>query len=288
MKLIPVQNRKPNAKVLLQGHSGSGKSYSALLLAYALCGAYEKVVVIETCHKAAYHYSYLGAFNTLNLHPPYTPEKFIDAIELCEQSGVEAVIIDSLSAEWVGLGGMVERCMEEGDCCSIWHNSLMDTIERSFCHIIATIQLFDDRVVETNEQGEDEVKRVPTISQNEDVYYHFHTALALNSRYQLSIVKDRTAFFLEHPGEVITERLAGEFAQWCAAPDRKIDDWLQQRINACLSIGELLELMHQTEIDNGATFQAFVRRRHELERKLDENPVFTSNREYSNAPGHRA
>ena len=232
MKLIPVQNRKPKAKMILQGPSGSGKSYSALLLAYALCGAYEKVVVIETCYKAAYPYSYLGAFNTLSLQPPFTPEKFIDAIELCEQSGVETVIIDSLSAEWIGIGGMVERFMEEGDSCLIWHKSLMDTIERSFCHIIATIQLFDDRAVDANEQGEEEVKRVPTISQHENIYYHFHTALALDSQFRQSVVKDRTSFFLEHPGAVITDQIAGEFAQWCAAPDGSADNWLQQRINA--------------------------------------------------------
>src|SRR4051812_6840745 len=99
MQLQPVKTTRPKARIALQGPSGSGKTYSALLLAYSLTGAFEKVAIIDTDGAAAL-YSYFGQFNTLNLASPYSPQKFVEAMELCERSGIEAIILDTISAEW--------------------------------------------------------------------------------------------------------------------------------------------------------------------------------------------
>jgi hypothetical protein len=44
----------------------------------------------------------------LNLEAPFTPEKYIEAIKCAKEQGFECVIIDSLSHEWFGTGGILE------------------------------------------------------------------------------------------------------------------------------------------------------------------------------------
>jgi len=83
--------------------SGAGKTYSALRMANGLCGDWSKVAVIDTENGSASLYSHLGEFNTIDLTPPFTPEKYIEAINACVAGGMEAIIIDSSTHEWACL-----------------------------------------------------------------------------------------------------------------------------------------------------------------------------------------
>jgi hypothetical protein len=50
----------------------------------------------------------LGQYNTIDLEPPYNPERYIEAINACVEAGDEVIIIDSLSHEWNGEGGILQ------------------------------------------------------------------------------------------------------------------------------------------------------------------------------------
>lgn len=85
----------------LQGSSGSGKTYSNLLLAQGLTnGDFSKVAIIDTENGSADLYAHLGSYNVLSLTPSFTPEKYIEAIEVCEKATMEVIIIDSISHAW--------------------------------------------------------------------------------------------------------------------------------------------------------------------------------------------
>jgi hypothetical protein len=92
----------------LQGPPGSGKSMSALLIAYGLSGDWKKIAVVDTERESANLYSHLGSYYVLTLEEPFTPERYIEAIKLCENSGIECIILDSISHEWSGPGGCLE------------------------------------------------------------------------------------------------------------------------------------------------------------------------------------
>lgn len=92
----------------LQGPSGSGKTYSALFIAFGLVCDWSKIAVIDTERGSADLYVHLGNYFVLPLTEPYTPERYIEAIKLCENSGIECVIIDSCSHEWSGKVGCLE------------------------------------------------------------------------------------------------------------------------------------------------------------------------------------
>ena len=87
----------------IQGPSGSGKTYSALLIAFGLCDDFSKVAVIDTENHSAELSAHLGEFNVLNLSGPFTPEKYIQALDVCQKAGMEVVIIDSVTHEWENL-----------------------------------------------------------------------------------------------------------------------------------------------------------------------------------------
>lgn len=108
--VIEEASRK-DSKVLisLAGLSGSGKTYSAILLARGLVGPEGKVGLIDTEQRRASLYEGLaGGFEVINMTKPFSPQRYIEAIETFKKAGYKAVIIDSMSHEWEGSGGVLE------------------------------------------------------------------------------------------------------------------------------------------------------------------------------------
>jgi hypothetical protein len=190
LKLVSPTTHK--AKVALQGVSGAGKTYSALLMAFGLTGSFEKVAVIDT-DNAANLYSYFGNFSTLSIGAPFTADKFIDAIELCETSGIEAIIVDSLSELWKQSegGGMLNDYPRHQQFL-IDNYSLLNVIKRSNCHIICTIRSEEEYRIINTHYGALQVQKLGLSPiQASDIHYHFNTVLALDMNHKTQVLKDR-------------------------------------------------------------------------------------------------
>ncbi|MGB0096611.1 MAG: AAA family ATPase [Solirubrobacteraceae bacterium] len=92
----------------LPGPSGSGKTYSALLLARGLAGD-GKVVVIDTEHGRAQMYADVAApWSWLDFDAPFSPERYIEALEAAEAQNPAVVVLDSMSHEYEGDGGLFD------------------------------------------------------------------------------------------------------------------------------------------------------------------------------------
>jgi adenylylsulfate kinase-like enzyme len=102
MELRHATRKQTKIKLALQGPAGSGKTYSALLLAFGLTNAWNNIAIIDTENHSADLYAHLGNFNVLSLDKPFCPERYIEAIELCEKAGMEVIILDSITHEWDG------------------------------------------------------------------------------------------------------------------------------------------------------------------------------------------
>ena len=143
MQLQKAERKQAKIKLGLQGPSGSGKTMGALIIAFGLCGDWSKIAVIDTENYSASLYAHLGSYNVLNISAPYTPEKYSEAIQLCEKSEVEVIIIDSISHEWEGNGGILNiHSNMTGNSFTNWnrltprHNEFVQTILQSKCHVI--------------------------------------------------------------------------------------------------------------------------------------------------------
>ena len=93
MNIRKAGRKQAKIRLALQGPSGSGKTYSSLLIAKGLVDNWSKIVIIDTENFSADLYAHLGSFNVLSITPPYSPEKYIEAITSCVEAGMEVIMI---------------------------------------------------------------------------------------------------------------------------------------------------------------------------------------------------
>lgn len=94
--------------VSLTGSTNSGKTFSAMRLARGIAGPDGKIAVIDTEGGRTLHLKDEFAFDFVMMDPPFRPNRFSEAALAAEQAGYDALVIDSFSMEWVGLGGVLD------------------------------------------------------------------------------------------------------------------------------------------------------------------------------------
>ncbi len=109
-EIKPAVRESVPALMALWGPSFSGKTLSALKVARGLVGPKGKIVLIDTENERAK--TYAGALDIgwhhLDLQPPFTPSRYIGALEAAQKAGANAVIVDSTSHVWEGEGGVLD------------------------------------------------------------------------------------------------------------------------------------------------------------------------------------
>lgn len=118
MGIIQIRRvQRANARLVigLASVSGDGKTYTAIQLGYGLAN-YDanKLGLLDTENRRGSLYDDClekatkptkERFWIADLHPPFTPARYTEAIREFEQAGVEVLIIDSVTHEWEGIGG---------------------------------------------------------------------------------------------------------------------------------------------------------------------------------------
>jgi hypothetical protein len=94
----------------LYAESGCGKTMSALLMARGLVGSTGKILMIDTESGRGSLYADViqGGYDVLEMREPFSPARYIEAIQAAEQAGVNCLVIDSASHEHEGLGGVTD------------------------------------------------------------------------------------------------------------------------------------------------------------------------------------
>src|ERR1035437_688265 len=227
MQLLAKAERKQALiKLAIQGPSGSGKTYSSLLLAYGLVGNWNHIVVIDTENNSSHLYSHLGNYNVLSLSEPFSPERYIEAIETCEKAEMRAIIIDSISQEWEGNGGIIEsHGSMAGNSFTNWnrvtprHNAFVQKMLQSPCHILATIRSKQDYVL-TDKNGKMVPEKVGLKGVTRDgMDYEFTVVLDLDIKHQATASKDRSGLFANPLPFLITEQTGSKIKIWCLGED---------------------------------------------------------------------
>ncbi|NVJ85791.1 MAG: AAA family ATPase [Algoriphagus sp.] len=273
MQLRKSNRSQAKIRIALQGASGSGKTYSSLLLAYGLCQDWNKIAVIDTENQSADLYSHLGHYNVLNLLPPFSPERYIEAIATCEASGMEVIIIDSLSHEWEGEGGILDiHGRMAGNSFTNWakitprHNALVQKILHSQAHVITTVRSKQDYVI-TEKNGKQVPEKVGLKAvQRDGLEYDFSIVFELDINHQAVCSKDRTQLFAQKIPFEISSLTGSQIRDWCeggipthASPV----DPIESKIKAINTIDELNRFYRETT-DKNRYLEAFSRRAEEI------------------------
>lgn len=199
-----AERRKAKLRLGLAGVAGSGKSYSALKIAFGIGG---KIAVIDTENHSADLYAHLGEYDVCTIDAPYTIQKYLTALKEAESLGYTTIIIDSLSHAWAGEGGLLDQkgAIEKrgGSGWAAWrditplHNKLVESMLQSKCHIIATLRSKMEHIQQKDEKtGKTKVEKVGmgTI-QREGMDFEFTVMFDLDQYHVASSTKDRTSLF---------------------------------------------------------------------------------------------
>lgn len=99
----------------LMGPSGGGKTYSALRLATGIQSVTGgDIWMIDTEARRGLHYADRFNYRHVPFAPPHGSLDYLAAIEHCTKKGAKIVIIDSMSHEHEGVGGLLEQ--HETEC----------------------------------------------------------------------------------------------------------------------------------------------------------------------------
>jgi hypothetical protein len=274
MQLRKATRKKAKIRLGLSAISGGGKTYSAILIAKGLCGDLSKVAIIDTENGSADLYAHLGDYNVLSLAPPFSPERYIEAIRSCEKEGMEVIIIDSISQEWDGKGGCLEIVESLGGKYQDWakvtprHQAFLESILHSPSHIITTVRrkqdyemIKDGNKVKIEKAGLREITR-------EGFEYELTINLEMDIQHNASASKDRTNLFMGKPSFVPTEETGRLIANWCDQGEedftvlRPGSEWYN-KVDTCSSQRELVDLYQKNkpEVDANPLLQQLIANR---------------------------
>jgi len=105
----PATRERVPVLVGLAGPSGSGKTYSALRLATGMqriTGG--EIFFVDTEARRALHYADAFKFRHVEFQAPFSPLDYLAVIEHCVKKAAGVVVIDSMSHEHEGPGGVLE------------------------------------------------------------------------------------------------------------------------------------------------------------------------------------
>jgi len=222
--LRKATRKKAKIRLGLSAISGGGKTYSSLLIAKGMAnGDLSKVAIIDTENGSGDLYANLGDYNVFTLEAPYEPERYIKAIKECENAGMEVIIIDSITHEWDGKGGILDISNSmAGNSYTNWakltprHQSFIDAILQSKCHIITTVRRKQDYEMTTNSNGKLVPQKIGLKEVTREGFeYELTVNLELDTKHNASCSKDRTGLFADKPEFIPSEKTGKMLLDWC-------------------------------------------------------------------------
>jgi hypothetical protein len=271
MKLQKAERHQVKLKLGLSGASGFGKSYSALLLAFGITDDWSRIAIIDTENNSASLYSHLGDFNVLPLSEPFTPERYIKAIETCEKADIQVVIVDSITHEWNGKGGCLEIHEQLGGKFQDWarvsprHQAFIDKILNSNCHIITTVRRKIDYSMDSEMGGKTKIVKHGTKEITREGFEYELTANfeLINDRHLAKASKDRTGLFMNKPEFVINSLTGKKLIKWCSQGLSL--DTIKEEITACETVEGLRHLYKKYPSMQDQIHPLLITRKNELE-----------------------
>lgn len=211
--------KQSKARIALTGPAGSGKTFTALQIAKVLAQG-GKIALIDTERGSASKYSGdVADFDVCELSD-FNPANFIAAISDAEEQGYAVLIIDSLSHEWEGEGGilsMVDKAQQSAkNQFTVWgkltpkHNAMIGAMLGARMHVIATLRVKTEYVLEQNDKGKTEPRKIGLKPiQRDGVDHEFDIIGAMDLDHVLAISKTRCPVLdrgvFAEPGEEIAQ-----------------------------------------------------------------------------------
>lgn len=211
-------------KLVVTGPSGSGKTLGSIGLAMGLAPN-KKVLVIDTENESAGYYAGRFDFDVIVMHAPFTTAKYMECLNAAVAGGYEVLVIDSLTHEWAGSGGLQDQKTAKdargGNSYTNWgemkqaHNKFTEALLQSPIHVVGTLRSKMAYVLEENDRGKQTPRKVGLAPISaEDMEYEFGVVFDVERESHLAIAsKDRMGLF-EGRQFYLDEAIGKEIAAW--------------------------------------------------------------------------
>jgi len=193
---------KQNAKcrLAISGPSGAGKTYTLLKIATELGG---RIAVVDTEHGSASKYADTFQFDVLELDS-FDPDSIPELIKSAAEAGYAVLIFDSLSHFWTGKGGELDQVdnitarSRSGNSFAAWrevspkHNRMVDAMISAPIHILVSLRVKTEWVMETNRDGKMVPRKIGLQPVMRDgIEYEFDVCGDMDQENKLVISKSR-------------------------------------------------------------------------------------------------
>lgn len=266
----PATKEAAKARIAFAGPSGSGKTYTALVTARALADG-GRIAVIDTERESASLYADEFTFDTLNMHT-YDPRDLVGALGAAGAAGYAVIVVDSLSHFWMGQGGMLEQVDNAakrsygGNSFGGWkearpmERAMIDALLAYPGHVIVTMRTKTEWVVQENERGRKEPKKIGTKPEQRDgIEYEFTIVGDLDLEHTLVISKSRARPLADAVIKNPDEKFGETILDWLGngKPMPTALDYRDAALEPAVTVEELREL-HRTVSRRGLLNAAVV------------------------------
>lgn len=216
-----------NPTIAFTGPTGSGKTFSALRFASGVAKKMGgKFAVVDAENGSASLYSEFFDFDTLNLSPPFTTEKYIEAIMEAEKQKYVALVVDTITHAWAGEGGLLEQKgqLDARPGSNHWTNwNPIKAKDQKFrnCYLHSSIPFLIATMrskmeyAQTENAGKKKIEKIGMAPiQSDGIEYEFSVVFDLAMNHEAEVSKDRTHLFDKAPIFTITEETGERLVAW--------------------------------------------------------------------------
>jgi hypothetical protein len=167
MEIKSADLKGVSLRLAMCGESSTGKTFSSLELLSGLVSDISKVVIIDTESRANLYAKEFKGYRVLPISAPFEPLKCIEALKMCAESGVEAVVIDSVSDFWVETLAINSRAATavRGNTFFAWGKmghlwtDMLTAINIAPFHIVSCLRM-KDHLIQKEVDGKKEIVNI--------------------------------------------------------------------------------------------------------------------------------
>jgi AAA domain len=168
--ITPAKRKAVPMLISLSGVSGSGKTYSALLLAAGLAGK-GPIGFLDTENGRGSMYAdspgimaaLPDGYEITEMKEPFAPARYSQAIEDFEKHGCKVLVIDSMTHEWEGHGGCSDiaennklKGMPNWARAKMEHKRMMNHLLASSMHLLFCLRAREKTVIVKDAAGKEQ------------------------------------------------------------------------------------------------------------------------------------
>ena len=226
MDFVSIELPWKPIKVLFRGPTGAGKTMNGLRVASYLAQG-KDIAFLDSESGRGQLMARSFKFKYASLSGNYNPTKYVEAINSAISAGFGAIVLDSLTQAWNGVGGLLDQVNAKGgnSFTDGWgkigtplQNKLMDAIITSPIPVICTVRSKMGYEISKDDRGKSVPKAIGLApEQRDNLSYEFDVVLDVTMDHESTVAKMPPVDGLE------SSIAADQYVAWFT----KVAEWLQ-------------------------------------------------------------